>query len=115
MKILILGFTKLKYMPYLNFYFDNYPKKYSPAINIALRLVIIVVATCVFHYVYYKFSPGLLGTQSGYSHPQQFPMAPGILFICTMLFHNWFMDFWPGKKRIGNKDVQLNEEGDEIK
>jgi hypothetical protein len=46
--------------------------------------------------------------------PQQFPMAPGILFICTMLFHNWFMDFWPGKKLIGNKDVMLDDNGDEI-
>ncbi|MCQ2362851.1 MAG: hypothetical protein MJ041_00810 [Acidaminococcaceae bacterium] len=98
----------------LNFYFDNGPKKYSPAVNIAIRLAIIAVATCVFHFLYYKFSPGLLGTQAGYSHPQQFPMAPGILFICTMLFHNWFMDFWPGKKRTGNREVELDEEGEEI-
>jgi len=27
MKILIIGFTKIKYMPYLNFYFDNINKK----------------------------------------------------------------------------------------
>ncbi|MDO4179103.1 MAG: hypothetical protein Q4D21_07925 [Phascolarctobacterium sp.] len=98
----------------LNFYFDNGPKKYGPAINIALRLLIIVVATIVFHWLYYKFSPAMLGTQKAYSHPQQFPMAPGILFICCMLFHNWFMDFWPGKKLESMKDVQLDENGDEI-
>lgn len=32
-----------------------------------------------------------------YSHPQQSPMAPMILFINIMLYHNWFMDGWPGK------------------
>ena len=37
-----------------------------------------------------------------YSHPQQFPMAPVILFINIMLYHNWFMDGWPGK-RIKNQ------------
>ena len=64
--------------------------------------------------MYYKISPPLLGTQAAYSHPQQFPMAPGILFICVMLFHNWFMDFWPGKKRVGNREVMLDEDGNEI-
>ena len=96
----------------LNFYFDNGPKKYSAPVNIALRLLIIIVATGIFHFLYYKFSPALLGTQAGYSHPQQFPMAPGILFICTMLFHNWFMDFWPGKQLVATKDAMLDEDGE---
>ena len=99
----------------LNFYFDNGPKKYGVAINIALRMLIIVVSTIIFHWLYYKFSPAMLGTQAAYSHPQQFPMAPGILFICVMLFHNWFMDLWPGKKRVGNKDVVLDDDSEEIK
>ena len=98
----------------LNFYFDNGPKKYSEPVNIALRMLIILVGMGVFHFLYYKFSPGLLGTQAGYSHPQQFPMAPGILFICCMLFHNWFMDFWPGKKRVGHVETMLDEDGNEI-
>ena len=98
----------------LNFYFDNGPKKYSEPVNIALRMLIILVGMGVFHFLYYKFSPSLLGTQAGYSHPQQFPMAPGILFICCMLFHNWFMDFWPGKKRVGHVETMLDENGDEI-
>jgi AAT family amino acid transporter len=50
------------------------------------------------HWAYYKYSHQLLGTQAGYSHPQQFPMAPVILFINVMLYHNWFMDGWPGKR-----------------
>ena len=52
----------------------------------------------------------MLGTQAAYSHPQQFPMAPGILFICVMLFHHGFMDLWPGKKRIGNIDKVKDDE-----
>ena len=99
----------------LNFYFDNGPKKYGVAINIALRMLIIVISTIIFHWLYYKFSPAMLGTQAAYSHPQQFPMAPGILFICVMLFHNWFMDLWPGKKRVGNKDVMLDDDSEVIK
>ena len=98
----------------LNFYFDNGPKKYTASVNIALRLIIILLSMGVFHFLYYKFSPALLGTQAGYSHPQQFPMAPGILFICCMLFHNWFMDFWPGKKRIGIAETMLDEDGEVI-
>lgn len=82
----------------LGFYFDNWPRKFSPAVNIAVRWIIIIIGLAVFHVLYYKFSPGLLGTQAGYSHPQQFPMAPVILWINVMLYHNWFMDLFPGKR-----------------
>lgn len=82
----------------LYFYFDNWPRKFSIEVNLLIRTVIVVVLTFVVHYGYYAVSPGLLGTQAGYSHPQQFPMAPVILFIIVMLYHNWFMDGWPGKR-----------------
>ena len=82
----------------LYFYFDNWPKKYSTEVNLAIRTIIVVVGTFVFNYIYYQISPPLLGTQPGYSHPQQFPMAPVILWIVVMLYHNWFMDGWPGKR-----------------
>ncbi len=94
----------------LNFYFDNGPKKYSPSINIALRWLIIIIGAALFHQFYYKFSPPILGTQPGFSHPQQFPMAPGILWINFMLFHNWFMDLFPGKKLVNNKDIEMKED-----
>jgi len=86
----------------LYFYFDNWPRKYSNEINILVRVGIVVGGAVILHWAYYQASPGLLGTQAGYSHPQQFPMAPVILFINVMLYHNWFMDGWPGKK-IENK------------
>ncbi len=82
----------------LYFYFDNWPKKYSTEVNLAIRTVIVVVGSFAFNYIYYQISPPLLGTQPGYSHPQQFPMAPVILWIVVMLYHNWFMDSWPGKR-----------------
>lgn len=82
----------------LYFYFDNWPKKYSTEVNLAIRTVIVVVGSFAFNYIYYQISPPLLGTQPGYSHPQQFPMAPVILWIVVMLYHNWFMDGWPGKR-----------------
>ncbi len=92
----------------LNFYFDNWPKKYAPSINIAIRCLIILVTTGILHYLYYKFSPPILGTQPGYSHPQQFPMAPVILWINIMLYHNWFMDLYPGKKLASREEYLLN-------
>lgn len=92
----------------LNFYFDNWPRKYTPAVNIAVRCLIILVTTAIMHYIYYKFSPPLLGTQAGYSHPQQFPMAPIILLINIMLYHNWFMDLFPGKKLAAREEALLD-------
>lgn len=82
----------------LYFYFDNWPKKFSTEVNLAIRTIIVVVGSFAFNYIYYQISPPLLGTQPGYSHPQQFPMAPVILWIVIMLYHNWFMDGWPGKR-----------------
>lgn len=86
----------------LAFYFNNWPNKFNPAVNIAIRLLIILVTTAVFHQIYYKFSPPILGTQPGYSHPQQFPMAPVIMWITCMLYHNWFMDLFPGRKLVAD-------------
>lgn len=94
----------------LTFYFDNWPRQFSPAVNIAIRCLIVLVGTIIFHQLYYKFSPPLLGTQPGYSHPQQFPMAPVILLINMMLYHNWFMDLWPGKK-LAPVPIQEKEAG----
>lgn len=81
----------------LYFYFDNWPRKYSTEVNLLIRVTITLVGAAILHYGYYAWSPALLGTQAGYSHPQQFPMAPVILFINVMLYHNWFMDGWPAK------------------
>jgi AAT family amino acid transporter len=41
-------------------------------------------------------SHNFLGTQKGFSHPQQFPMIPTIWLINIWLVHHWFMDNWPG-------------------
>jgi len=90
----------------LYFYFDNWPRKFSTEVNLLIRVAITIVGAFVLHWAYYKLSPQLLGTQAGYSHPQQFPMAPVILFINVMLYHNWFMDGWPGK-RIKKESVAV--------
>jgi AAT family amino acid transporter len=82
----------------LYFYFDNWPRTFSTEVNLLIRVAITIIGAWGIHWLYYKYSPQLLGTQAGYSHPQQFPMAPVILFINVMLYHNWFMDGWPGKR-----------------
>jgi len=82
----------------LYFYFDNWPRQFSTEVNLLIRVAITIIGAWGIHWLYYKYSPQLLGTQAGYSHPQQFPMAPVILFINVMLYHNWFMDSWPGKR-----------------
>lgn len=82
----------------LNFYFDNWPRKYSTPVNVLVRSLITVAAGLVIYALYYRFSHEFLGTQKGFSHPQQFPMIPTIWFINIMLINHWFMDNWPGWK-----------------
>ncbi len=92
----------------LDTYFDRWPSRYSPEVNIVLRTAISFAGAALFHFIFYKYSPLLLSTQAGYSHPSQFPMAPFLLFVIVMLFHNWFADCWPGK-RIKGGTIQVRE------
>lgn len=84
---------------FLHFYCGNWPKKFSRPVNVFLRTVITIVGAILLYIVYYKTSHLFLGTQKGYSHPQQFPMIPMIWLINIFLINNWFMDKWPGWKR----------------
>ncbi len=81
---------------YMHFYLKNGFNGFSKAVNILLRTIVTIVAAIVLYYVYYKTSHLFLGTQKGFSHPQQFPMIPLIWFINVMLINYWFMDGWPG-------------------
>ncbi len=80
----------------MHFYMKNGINRFSQTVNILLRTVVSVVAAVVIYYVYYKTSHLFLGTQKGFSHPQQFPMIPLIWLINVMLINYWFMDGWPG-------------------
>jgi amino acid transporter, AAT family len=82
----------------LHFYFDNWPRKFSMPVNVAVRTLIVLAASILLYIVYYKTSHLFLGTQKGFSHPQQFPMIPMIWLVNLMLVHHWFMDNWPGWK-----------------
>ncbi len=81
---------------YIHFYMQDCVTKYSKPINVLLRNIITIVAAIIIYYVYYKTSHLFLGTQKGFSHPQQFPMIPMIWLINVMLINHWFMDNWPG-------------------
>lgn len=94
-------------------YFDKWPRNYSLEVNIFLRTVMTCLGGAVFHGLYYKFGPALLGIQAGYSHPSQFTLAPLILLLISMLTHNWFMDNWPLKKI--NRVVVNNQATSSIK
>ncbi len=83
---------------YIHFYMQNGVTKYSKPINVLLRNIITIIAAVILYYVYYKTSHLFLGTQKGFSHPQQFPMIPTIWLINIMLINHWFMDNWPGWK-----------------
>jgi len=60
--------------------------------------------------VYYRFSHLFLGTQKGFSHPQQFPMIPMIWLINIWLINSWFMDNWPGWKLGMKTESELSAE-----
>jgi len=83
---------------FLNFYFGNWPRKFSMPVNVLVRTVITLIASVLLYIVYYKTSHLFLGTQKGISHPQQFPMIPMIWLVNLMLVQHWFMDNWPGWK-----------------
>ena len=81
---------------FLTFYCGNWPKKFSMPVNVLIRTGIAIVGGILLYIVYYKTSHLFLGTQKGFSHPQQFPMIPTIWLINIWLVHHWFMDNWPG-------------------
>ena len=83
---------------FLYFYLGNWPKKFSRPVNVLIRTAITIVGAIVLYIVYYKTSHLFLGTQKGFSHPQQFPMIPMIWLINMFLINYWFMDGWPGWK-----------------
>ena len=85
---------------FVTFYCGNWPKKYSLPVNVLIRTGITIVAASLLYIFYYKTSHLFLGTQKGFSHPQQFPMIPTIWLINIWLVHHWFMDNWPGWKMV---------------
>ena len=91
---------------FLFFYLDNWPKKYSRPVNVLIRTVITIAAAVIFYIIYYKTSHLFLGTQKGFSHPQQFPMIPMIWLINIFLINYWFMDAWPGWKLVPSEETE---------
>jgi AAT family amino acid transporter len=85
---------------FLHFYCGNWPNKFSMPVNVLLRTIITLVATIALYIGYYKVSHLFLGTQNGFSHPQQFPMIPMIWLVNIWLVNHWFMDNWPGWKMV---------------
>jgi AAT family amino acid transporter len=95
---------------FITFYCDNWPKKYSMPVNVLIRTGITIVAAVALYVFYYKTSHLFLGTQKGFSHPQQFPMIPTIWLINIWLAHHWFMDNWPGWKMVPKTAEEIAED-----
>jgi len=85
---------------FLTFYCGNWPTKFSTPVNWLIRTLIALFGGMLVYWIYYNISHLTLGTQKGFSHPQQFPMIPTIWFINFMLINHWFMDNWPGWKKV---------------
>jgi len=94
---------------WLKFYHGNWPNKFSTPVNIVVRTAITIVGAVAVYWLYYKTAHLFLGTQKGFSHPQQFPMIPMIWFINFMLINYWFMDGWPGWKLQGERASETLE------
>ena len=99
---------------YLTFFCGNWPTKFSRPVNVLVRTVITIAGAIVLYVVYYKTSHLFLGTQKGFSHPQQFPMIPMIWLINIFLINVWFMDGWPGWKAVPKTAAELEEVREEI-
>lgn len=98
---------------FMHFYMKNGINKYSKPVNILFRTIVSLAAAVVLYYVYYKTAHLFLGTQKGFSHPQQFPMIPMIWLINVMLIHYWFMDGWPGL-RLAKEETQEETKEEKI-
>lgn len=95
---------------FLHFYCGNWPKKFSMPVNVLVRTIITLVATIALYIGYYKVSHLFLGTQKGFSHPQQFPMIPMIWLVNIWLVNHWFMDNWPGWKMVPKTVEEIEED-----
>ena len=84
---------------FLQFYCGNWPNKFSTPVNVLIRTGLVALGGIAVYCLYYKYAHFVLGTQKGFSHPQQFPMIPMIWLIDIWLINWWFMDGWPGWKR----------------
>lgn len=61
---------------FLQFYCGNWPLKFSTPVNVLIRSTIVLLGGVAIYCLYYKYGHFFLGTQKGFSHPQQFPMIP---------------------------------------
>lgn len=95
---------------FIKFYCNNWPRKFSLPVNVLIRTGIAIVAGVLFYIFYYKTSHLFLGTQKGFSHPQQFPMIPTIWLINIWLVHHWFMDNWPAWKMVPKTAEEIEED-----
>jgi len=92
---------------FLTFYCNNWPKKFSMPVNVFIRTAICLAGSVALYIIYYRTSHLFLGTQKGFSHPQQFPMIPMIWLINIWLVHHWFMDNWPGWKMVPKTETEI--------
>lgn len=99
---------------YLSFYCNNWPTKFSRPVNVCLRTLLTAALAVLVYVIYYKTSHLFLGTQKGFSHPQQFPMIPMIWLINIFLINVWFMDGWPGWRAVPKTEAELEEVKEEI-
>ena len=81
---------------FIQFYCGNWPTKWSTPVNALVRTVLVAIFGIIITCLYYMHAHNFLGTQKGFSHPQQFPMIPMIWLINIWLVNHWFMDNWPG-------------------
>ncbi len=81
---------------FIQFYCSNWPTKWSTPVNVLVRTALVAVFGIIITCLYYMYAHDFLGTQKGFSHPQQFPMIPMIWLIDIWLINHWFMDNWPG-------------------
>lgn len=99
---------------YLTFYCNNWPTKFSRPVNVCIRTFLTIIMAVFVYVIYYKTSHLFLGTQKGFSHPQQFPMIPMIWLINIFLINVWFMDGWPGWKAVPKNEEELEEVKNEV-
>jgi len=90
----------------LYFYFDNWPKKYSKPVNMAVRTIVVVLAGLLMLYVYYLASASIIGdpdvvTMLTYPilfldpRPLTNPLPFQLWLLWILLLHGYIWRKWP--------------------
>jgi len=85
---------------YLYYYFNNWPRKFSPEANWLIRTFLVFLFGWITGLVYYAVGAAALGVPTTWDSEVQFPIAWIVWWLVVILYNAWYMDRWPAFKPV---------------